>query len=163
SQRLINALGGRGRPADQVFPIVYGELRRLAASILSKGSPGQTLQPTALVHETYARLVAEDGAKWGGKAYFFATAATAMRQIMGERSRRKGRPKHGGGRVRLPFECVDPSGAPIDEGWLELDDLLTALAGVDERAARVVELRVFAGLGVEESALALSVSEATIK
>jgi RNA polymerase sigma factor (TIGR02999 family) len=162
ASRVVEVLGG-GRPADELFPVVYAELRRIAGAILSRRPGGQTLQPTALVHEAYARLVAEDGAKWGDPAYFFATAANAMRHVMAERARYKRRPKHGGDRVRLPLDCVDPAAAPPDEGWVELDELLTALAQEDARAAQVVELRVFAGLGVEKSALVLGVSEATIK
>lgn len=162
SVRLVEVLGG-GRPADELFPVVYGELRRIAGAILSRRPAGQTLQPTALVHEAYARLVAEDGAKWGDPAYFFATAANAMRHIMAERARQKRRPKHGGDRIRLPLEHANPAAAPPDEGWAELDELLTALGREDPRAAQVVELRVFAGLGVEKSAMVLGISEATVK
>jgi RNA polymerase sigma factor (TIGR02999 family) len=156
--RLLNEMAqGDPHAADQLLPLVYDELRLLAAHKLSQERPGQTLQPTALVHEAYLRLVGSDAAvNWDGRGHFFAAAAEAMRRILVEAARRKKRHKHGGTlrRVELP----DPPAPEPEENLLALDDALTRLAAEDPVAARVVELRHFAGQGHEGVAKALGIT-----
>jgi RNA polymerase sigma factor (TIGR02999 family) len=164
--RLLSAVDqGDAKAADQLLPLVYDELRRLAAYRLTQEKPGQTLQPTALVHEAYVRLVAgargdsgatDDEPHWQGRGHFFAAAAEAMRRILVENARRKKRHKHGGDLKRV--ELADQPGTPEDDRLLELDDALGRLAREDPVAARVVELRHFAGLGHEAIAAALGIS-----
>lgn len=162
---ILKALsGGDERAADQLFPLVYDELRRLAEHSLQGKMAGQTLQATALVHEAYMRLVNDQGAKWEDRAYFFGTAAEAMRRILVERYRKKKRVKHGGERVRVPLSDADVTAAPVDEtDWEALDRAVEALAAVDESACRVLKLRFYAGLSVEMTAMAMGVSEPTVK
>ena len=156
--RILSAIErGDAGAAERLLPLVYDELRKLAADRLAREKPGQTLQATALVHEAYLRLVDARGAgAWNGRGHFFAAAAEAMRRILVEQARRKGRVKHGGALHRQ--ELVDLPGPPPDDGLLALDEALTALAGEDALAARVVELRHFAGLGHEEVAAALGIT-----
>jgi RNA polymerase sigma factor (TIGR02999 family) len=154
---LLGALGrGEAHAAGQLLPLLYDELRRLAAQKLAHEKPGQTLQPTALVHEAYLRLVGGADEHWDGRGHFFAAAAEAMRRILIENVRRKGRLKHGGG-VRRE-ELQDQAAPTPDEELLALDEALTRLAAEDPVAARVVELRQFAGLGHEAVAEALGVT-----
>jgi RNA polymerase sigma factor (TIGR02999 family) len=149
----------RGEPdaTEQLLPLVYDELRKLAAAKLAREKPGQTLQATALVHEAYARLVDVEKAKrWDSRGHFFAAAAEAMRRILVEQHRRKKRIKHGGGIHRQPMpQIAAPEPA---EDLIALDEALTALAKEDTQAAKVVELRYFAGLGHEQIAAALGVT-----
>jgi RNA polymerase sigma factor (TIGR02999 family) len=147
---------GDRHAAEQLLPLVYDELRKLAAQRLASEKPGQTLQATALVHEAYLRLVG--GQCFDGRAHFFAAAAEAMRRILVDAARRKQRHKHGGDRrrVELPDVPADPDVA--DEQLLALDEALTRLATEDPIAARVVELRHFAGLSIEETATTLGIS-----
>ncbi len=148
------------RPAADLLPVVYNELRRLAAARLASQPAGQTLNPTALVHEAYLRLVGPaDAARWEGRGHFFAAAAEAMRRILVEAARRKGRAKHGGGRRRVPLADV-PEAAP-PEDLIALDEALTRLAARDPTRAAVVTLRYFGGLTTAEAASALGVSVAT--
>jgi RNA polymerase sigma factor (TIGR02999 family) len=144
--------------AAELLPLVYDELRDLAAARLTAERPGQTLQPTALVHEAYLRLVgASQPQDWNGRGHFFAAAAEAMRRILVEAARRKGRARHGGDRRRV---ALDPDAAPVaapDDDLLALDDALARLAVIDPPAARLVELRYFAGLTMPEAADALGV------
>ena len=161
--RLLEAAaGGDSRAAAELLPLVYDELRKLAAARLAQEKPGQTLQATALVHEAYLRLVGgEQPQDWNGRGHFFAAAAEAMRRILVESARRKGRVKRGGDRRRVDldeYELTD--GAPADE-ILALDEALTRLAAEDAEAARVVQLHFFAGLSIEQAAEALGVSRAT--
>jgi RNA polymerase sigma factor (TIGR02999 family) len=157
--RILSALEqGDPHAAAQLLPLVYKELRRLAAQRLAREKPGQTLDATALVHEAYLRLVG-DGAAWDCRDHFFAAAAEAMRRILVENARRKKRLKHGGGRQRVKHEPADPSARAAEE-LLLLDDALTALAREDPAAAEVAQLHVFAGLSVEQAAEALGVSRA---
>jgi RNA polymerase sigma factor (TIGR02999 family) len=143
--------------ADQLLPLVYEELRRLAVQRLRQESPGQTLQATALVHEAYLRLVdVEQAQLWDSRRHFFAAAAEAMRRILVEAARRKGRLKRGGGRRRV--ELTDQAGREPDDDMLALDQALNRLMLEDPVAARVVELRQFAGLGHEEIAATLGIT-----
>jgi RNA polymerase sigma factor (TIGR02999 family) len=146
-----------------LLPLVYDELRRLAAARLAREVPGQTLQATALVHEAYVRLVGLDPDRpWDGRAHLFAAAAEAMRRILIDRARDRRRLKRGGARRRedLDLDALTGSDSPPDD-LLDLDDALAGLARVDSRAAALVKLRVFAGLTLDEAALALGVVRRT--
>jgi RNA polymerase sigma factor (TIGR02999 family) len=159
--RILAALGeGDPRAAAQLLPLVYDQLRRLAAQKLAQEKPGQTLEATALVHEAYLRLVQGErrapSPPWDGRGHFFAAAATAMRRILVENARHKKRLKHGGGRQRVPLD--DQPAPPADEDVLALDEALGRLAAEDAVAARVVELRHFAGLGHEGVAGVLGIT-----
>jgi RNA polymerase sigma factor (TIGR02999 family) len=149
--------------ASQLLPLVYDELRHLAAHRLAQQAPGQTLQPTALVHEAYLRLVGDPaGSDWDNRGHFFAAAAEAMRRILVENARRKAAVKHGGGRVRLDLDAAEQAAAPeVREDLLALDEALTKLAAADPQAAQVVQLRYFAGLSIPEAAKSLGVSPRT--
>jgi RNA polymerase sigma factor (TIGR02999 family) len=162
--RLLDAAAaGDQRAADELLPLVYNELRKLAALRLAQENPGQSLQATALVHEAYLRLVGANPARdWNGRGHFFAAAAEAMRRILIETARRKGRGRHGGGRTRVDLEA---SGGPAVEGpgvdLLALDEALTRLAAAEPAKATLVQLRFFAGLTMPEAAAALGISLAT--
>ena len=151
---------------DQLLPLVYDELRRLAAQKLAQEKPGQTLQPTALVHEAYTRLVGngESGPqerRWDSRGHFLATAAEAMRRILIDRARHKRSQRHGGRRRRLDVDAIDVATQASPDQLLALDDALVKLAREDPAAARLVELRYFAGLTVQEAGKALHLSTAT--
>ena len=158
---------GDPHAASQLLPLVYDELRQLAAQKLAHETPGQTLQPTALVHEAYLRLVAspqgepQEEPPWDSRGHFFAAAAEAMRRILVESARRKKRGKHGGHLQRLSLEDRDVPVEPPADDILALDDALTRLAETDPEAARVVQLHFFAGLPIEQVAETLGVSRAT--
>ena len=156
---------GTGDPgaAEDLLPLVYEELRKLARSRMARERPGQTLQATALVHEAYLRLRGGRETSWASRAQFFAAAAEAMRRILIERARRSGRQKRGGEWQRVEIEDGLLAGVPPATDVLALDEALSRLAGHDPAMARVVELRVFAGLTVEEIALALDTSARTVK
>jgi RNA polymerase sigma factor (TIGR02999 family) len=146
-----------------LVPLVYDELRRLAASYLRRERPGQTLQATALVHDAYLRLLQDSNLSWQNRAHFFGIAARSMRQILIERARARNAAKRGGDQVRVTFDpgLIVPVEASID---LEvLDDALTRLGALDPDLARVVEVRFFGGLSIEEAAEALGISPATVK
>jgi RNA polymerase sigma factor (TIGR02999 family) len=151
------------RPVDALLPVVYEELRRLAASYLRRERPGQTLQPTALVHEAYLRLMKDRPERWQNRAHFCAIAAHAMRQILIERARARHALKRGGAQPRVTLDegLVGEAGRSID--LLALDEALERLAGLDPEQARLVELRFFGGLTVEETAEAMNISPATVK
>jgi len=154
---LAAAAAGDRQAAGDLLPLVYDELRKLAAIRMAAESPDQTLQPTALVHEAYLRLVGPaNGLRWDGVGHFFAAAAEAMRRILVDAARRKRREKHGGRRERV--ELPDIPVRDPDDRLLALDDALTRLAAEDPDAARVVELRQFAGLGHDAVAAALGIS-----
>jgi RNA polymerase sigma factor (TIGR02999 family) len=146
------------------LPLVYGELRKLAAQKLAHERPGQTLDATALVHEAYLRLVGcNHDQRWDGRGHFFAAAAEAMRRILVERARRKGRYRHGGGRRRMDV-LEEEHAAPLDdEQIILLNEALTRLAAVRPQAAKLVELRFFSGLTVEETAPVLDISARTAR
>jgi RNA polymerase sigma factor (TIGR02999 family) len=156
--RILSAIEqGDPQAAAQLLPLVYDELRRLAAQKLAHERPGQTLEATALVHEAYLRLVdVKKAQRWDSRRHFFAAAAEAMRRILVERARRKGRRKRGGGQQRIAL--ADYPAATRDEELLDLDEALSRLAAEDPVAAKVVELRYFAGLGHEEIAAALEIT-----
>ena len=163
--RILSAIEqGDPHAAAQLLPLVYDELRRLAAQKLAHEVPGQTLQATALVHEAYLRLVArpEPGEvaceHWDSRRHFFAAAAEGMRRILIEKARRKRSVKHGGGRVRLDLDEALLVNDEPREDLLELDGLLEQLAAADPRAAELVKLRFFAGLTVDQSAEVLGIS-----
>jgi RNA polymerase sigma factor (TIGR02999 family) len=159
---ILNALQqGDGRAADQLLPLVYDELRRLAARKLAHEKPGQTLDATALVHEAYLRLLGDDAEQcWNSRGHFFAAAAESMRRILVENARRKKTEKRGGKRRRIDLSQAEPLTQADPDAVLDLDEGLTALAGEDPEAAEVAKLRIFAGLSVEEAAKALSMSRA---
>jgi RNA polymerase sigma factor (TIGR02999 family) len=146
-----------------VDALLYGELRALAADFLRRERSDHTLQPTALVHEAWIRLSAQAGSPWNDRAHFFAIAAQAMRRILIDHARRRGADKRGGGLQRITLASgITPPLASTEVDLLALDDALVRLAALDERQARVVELRFFAGLTVEEVAVALGVSARTV-
>jgi RNA polymerase sigma factor (TIGR02999 family) len=163
--QLLKALEqGDPQAAGQLLPLVYDELRRLAAHKLSSEAPGQTLQPTALVHEAYLRLVGKsDDQRWANRGHFFAAAAEAMRRILVENARRKRSLKRGGGRAREEPDLVELAAPEPVEDLLALDDALDRLAASDPVKAELVKLRYFAGLTIEEAAAALGISPATAK
>jgi RNA polymerase sigma factor (TIGR02999 family) len=151
--------------AEQLLPLVYDELRRLAAQKLAQEKPGQTLQPTALVHEAYLRLIGpENHQHWKSRRHFFAAAAEAMRRILVENARRKKSQKHGGRLQRHPLEAAeraDPGQEAPDDELLALDEALGKLSARDPLKAELVRLRYFAGLTIEQASQALGISTAT--
>jgi RNA polymerase sigma factor (TIGR02999 family) len=154
----------RGDPhaAELLLPLVYDELRRLAAQRLAQEKPGQTLQATALVHEAYLRLVdVEQAQHWNSQRHFFAAAAEAMRRILVEQARRKQRHKHGGGRQRVPLEEAHPAQRDDAAELLAIHEALDNLAVEDPEAAQLVQLRYFAGLSVEQAAETLGLPRST--
>jgi RNA polymerase sigma factor (TIGR02999 family) len=161
--RILSAIErGDSRAADQLFPLVYDELRRMAAHRLARERPGQTLQATALVNEAYLRLVGPEGDwRWDSRGHFFAAAAEAMRRILVENARRKGRAKHGGGRRRehADLDALGDDATPHE--LLALHEALEAFARHDPLKAKLVELRFFGGLTLEESAACLGISLST--
>jgi RNA polymerase sigma factor (TIGR02999 family) len=166
--RILSAIE-QGDPgaAEQLLPLVYDELRQLAAQKLAQEKPGQTLQATALVHEAYVRLVGSGEAavgreqRWDSRGHFFAAAAEAMRRILIDRARGKHSAKRGGGRRRIDVDAIDLATQATPDQLLAVDEALAKLAREDPAAARLVELRYFAGLTVEEAGKALGISTAT--
>ena len=154
---------GDGKAAEELLPLVYQELRRLAASKLSQEAPGNTLQPTALVHEAWLRLVRLQDQHWNGRNHFFMAAAEAMRRILIERARQKSRLKRGGDQQRVPLEELDLAINADSETLLLVEEAMLGLATHDPIKARLVELRFFIGLSLEEAAQMLEVSEPTAK
>jgi RNA polymerase sigma factor (TIGR02999 family) len=161
--RILSAIEqGDPNAAEQLLPLVYDELRQLAAQKLAHETPGQTLQATALVHEAYLRLVdVEQAQRWNSRGHFFAAAAEAMRRILVEQARRKRSAKHGGGRKRVDLADADPCYLANNEEVLAVDDALERLVGEDPQAARLVQLRYFGGLSVEEAAEFLGIPRST--
>jgi RNA polymerase sigma factor (TIGR02999 family) len=163
--RILTAIEqGDAKAAQELLPLVYEELRRLAARRLAREAPGQTLQATALVHEAFLRLVGSNDPGWNGRNHFLAAAAEAMRRILVDNARRKRDERRGGRLRRVDFDKVDgladAAGAPADD-LLALDDALTRLASHDHVKAELVKLRYYAGLSVEEAGGALGISRAT--
>jgi RNA polymerase sigma factor (TIGR02999 family) len=150
---------GDSSAAEQLLPLVYDELRKLAAANFAHEKPGQTLQPTALVHEAYLRLVdAEQGRRWNSRAHFFAAAAEAMRRILVEQARRKGAAKRGGGLHRHALQEDEIAAPSKAEELLDLDEALTRLSESDAVAGNLIKLRYFAGLTMDQAAEALGMS-----
>jgi RNA polymerase sigma factor (TIGR02999 family) len=160
---LISWRGGDGKAAERLFAIVYDELRHVAARYMYQERPGHTLQPTALVHEMFLKLFASEPVQWQSRAHFFAVAAQQLRRILVNYARDHAAQKRGGQRIRLELSDVNGLSAPHEQDLLELDDVLSRLEKTDARAARVIELRFFAGLTEAEAAEALDISVATVK
>ncbi len=164
TQILSDLARGDGHAAGQLLPLVYDELRRLASARLAAEPGGNTLQPTALVHEAYLRLVGTpDGDRWDHRGHFFAAAAEAMRRILVEAARRKKAAKHGGGLRRHDASELPIAAPPVDDDLVALDEALTRFAQVEPQKAELVKLRYFVGLTIEETAEALGISPATAK
>jgi RNA polymerase sigma factor (TIGR02999 family) len=161
--RILDAISaGKPHAAGDLLPLVYQELRRLAAARLAHEKPGQTLDGTALVHEAYVRLVGKgDEPRWNSRGHFFAAAAEAMRRILLDRARDKKRLKRGGGRKRVDFDRVDVAAWDAPEELLVIDDAICKLAGENGDAAQLVKLRYFAGLSVEEAAELMGISRSS--
>jgi RNA polymerase sigma factor (TIGR02999 family) len=161
--QVLNAIEqGDPHAAGQLLPLVYDELRQLAAARLAQEKPGQTLQATALVHEAYLRLVGTDPKQpWDGRGHFFAAAAEAMRRILVDNARRKRAPKHGGDRRREPLDAACVAAPEVADDLLALDEALTRLAATEPEVAELVKLRYFAGLTIPQAAAQLHISPRT--
>jgi RNA polymerase sigma factor (TIGR02999 family) len=161
--RILSAIEkGDPQAAQQLLPLVYEELRKLAGQRLAKEAPGQTLQATALVHEAYLRLVGpREEQHWNSRGHFFAAAAEAMRRILIESARGKAREKRGGDWQRVDFEELDVATSVSPDQLVALDDALVRLSAVDSLAGELVKLRYFAGLALDQAATALGISSAT--
>jgi len=166
--QLLNDLSvGDEHAASRLLPLVYDELRRLASSYLARERADHTLQPTALVHEAFLRLVGSDDSRWESRAHFYRVAALAMRRVLVNHARDRARLKRGGNARKLPLDDTPPA-EPIEidlppEDLIALDDALEKLAEVDERKVQVVQLRYFGGFTVEQTARILGVSPAQVK
>lgn len=160
---LAQLRDGDQRAADKLLPMVYDEFRALARHYLAQERMNHTLQPTALVHEAYMKLVDQTRVDWQGKSHFFAVAAQAMRRILVDHARSRQRDKRGGGRARVVLDEAVALSPQKDEDVLALDEALEKLAQVDARQAKVVELRFFGGMNVDEVAQALGVSKRTVE
>lgn len=155
--------GGKADALEELMPIVYGELRRQAAALLKRENPGHTLQTTDLIHETYLKLVDQRQTDWAGRNHFFAVSATLMRRILVDHARKRRRARHGGGLAKTSLEDVTlVSGQGTSVDLLALDDALDRLAKLDHRQARIIELRYFSGLSLEETAAAMGISRGTV-
>jgi len=158
---LEAAQNGDPTAAEQLLPLVYEELRRLAAHKMANEAAGQTLQPTALVHEAWLRLVGNQEQQWNGRAHFFGAAAEAMRRILIENARRKAAQRHGGGKARLDVHEIEIAAPAKDEELLALSDALEKFAIRDKKKAELVKLRYFVGFTTEEAAQVLGISVPT--
>ncbi len=158
--RLLEAIHGDARAGEELLPLVYAELRKLARAKMAREQPGPTLQATALVHEAWMRLGDQ---RFETRAHFFGAAAEAMRRILVEAARRKQAARHGGGLVRLAVDEVEIAAPAADEALLAMHEALDRLAAVDAPKAELVKLRYFAGLSIEEAATTLGISERTAK
>jgi RNA polymerase sigma factor (TIGR02999 family) len=161
--RILSAIEhGNPQAAEKLLPLVYEELRKVAAQRLALEKPGQTLQPTALVHEAYLRLVdTERVQQWNSRGHFFAAAGEAMRRILVDNARRKKALRRGGDCQRLDLDQAEPAAPQVEDDLLALDEALENLAGKDPKKAELVKLRYFAGLTMEQTAAALGISLAT--
>ena len=161
---LINWQSGDKAALDDLMPLVYHELRKLASGYLKSERRDHTLQPTALIHEAYLRMVDQDLPEWQNRAHFYGVAARLMRQILVDHARSRGASKRGGEQPRVSLDDAPPVFTHEDAtSLLMLDEALTKLAALDERKSRVVEMRAFGGMSVEDTACALGVSEPTVK
>ena len=162
--RILNAAAqGDTSPANELLPLVYEELRRLAAAKMASENPGQTLQPTALVHEAWLRLAGDANRKWNDRTHFFAAAAEAMRRILVEKARRKRAQRHGGGQQKSELLDFAAASAPNDDQLLAVNDALDKFAALDPQKAELVKLRYFVGMTIDETSEALGISKATAK
>ena len=162
--RILNSIQqGDPKAADELLPLVYSELRKLAAARMAHESPGQTLQPTALVHEAWLRLVGDANPQFAGRAHFFAAAAEAMRRILIDNARRKKAQRHGGGKERVDIDELELAASAKGDELLAVHEALDKLAGEDADLAKLVKLRFFIGLTNKETADILAVSEPTIE
>jgi RNA polymerase sigma factor (TIGR02999 family) len=160
---LLEAISrGDSKSADQLLPLVYEELRSLAWGRMARESPGQTLQPTALVHEAWMRLTGDKSRKWNDRTHFFAAAATAMRRILVDNARRKRAERHGGGQIRVELRDIGVA-TQNDDQLLAVDEALEKFAARDPQKAELVKLRYFVGMTIEEAAEAMGISEPTAK
>lgn len=157
------AAKGDGSAASELLPLVYDRLKAIARERMRQENAGHTLQATALVHEAYLRLVGDEAMSWSSRAGFYYAAAQAMRRILIDHARRRGRVKRGGGMTRKPLDAVDLAISDDADDVLALDAALSRLAERDARAAKIVELRFYAGLSVEDTAAALELSDRTVK
>lgn len=161
---LLNWSRGDREALDELMPLVYQELRKLASSYLKSERPDHTLQPTALIHEAYLRMVGHEMPEWQGRAHFFGVASRLMRQILVEHARTRYAIKRGGGQQKISLEDASEVFVQDDAAkLLALDHALTKLAAFDERRSRILEMRAFGGMSVEETAEALGVSDTTVK
>lgn len=163
TQLIEAAQRGERAASEELLPLVYDELRRLAAARMAQEAPGHTLQPTALVHEAYLRLVGGAPQEWSGRGHFFGAAAEAMRRILIENARRKLRLKHGGALQRVDLSDVDVAATATDEQLVAVDEALEKLTAQDPECAELVKLRFFVGLPNIEAAKLLGLSERTAK
>lgn len=163
TQILSQIEQGDPTAAEQLLPLVYEELRKLAAAKLAQENPGQTLQATALVHEAYLRLVGNEKFDWSSKRHFYGAAAEAMRRILVEHARARGRKKRGGGRQRVVVSLADVVSDAAPEEFLAVHDALCRLEEVDERVGAIVRLRLFAGLSLAETGEALGIPLRTVE
>jgi RNA polymerase sigma factor (TIGR02999 family) len=164
TQLLKEWSAGEARALDELMPLVYDELRRQAARFVRKERAGHTLQTTALIHEAYLKLIDQRNVEWQNRAHFFAIAATAMRRILVDYARERNREKRGGALENLPLdEALQISANEKSVDLVALDEALTRLAELDQRQARIVELRYFSGLDNDETAAVLGVSNATVR
>ncbi len=162
--RILSTIrNGNAQAAQELLPLVYDELRRLAAFKLAHETPGQTLQPTALVHEAWLRLGGQDHQAWNGRPHFFGAAAEAMRRILIENARRKRARRHGGGQQRMDVQEVEIATGVKDDELLAVDAALERFAAQDQQKAELVKLRYFTGLTIAEAAEILGVSAPTAK
>ncbi len=161
TQVLERVQHGDRRAADELLPLVYDELRKLAAQKMAQEPPGHTLQPTALVHEAWLRLHRTENADWNGRAHFFGAAAEAMRRILIEHARRKRARRHGGAQAKLDIDGIEIAAPAKDEELLELSEALEQFTKRDQRKAELVKLRSFAGFTTEEAAEILGISVPT--
>jgi RNA polymerase sigma factor (TIGR02999 family) len=162
--RILQSMeGGDARAAGELLPLVYEELRKLAAARMANESPNQTLQPTALVHEAWLRLTGKENVEWQGRAHFFGAAAEAMRRILIDNARRKRARRHGGGKQRLDIEEIEIAAPAKEQELLDMDEALEKFAAADKKKAELVKLRYFVGMTIEESATILGISTPTAK
>ena len=161
---LVEWQNGSQKALDRLMPLVYEELRGIASRYLSRESPGHTLQSTALVHEAYVKLVGQRSVRWQNRAHFFGIAAQMMRRILVDHARHQHRAKRGGAAPKLSLdEAMAVAEPEADVDLLALDEALTSLSAIDPRGARIVELRFFSGLTIEETAEVLAISSGTVK
>ena len=161
---ILQSIGrGQGRVSEELLPLVYEELRHLAAARMAHEQPGQTLQATAIVHEAWLRLVEDGQRTWQNRAHFFGAAAEAMRRILIERARRKAARRHGGGQQRVDIDEIEIAAPAQEDELLAVNDALDKFAALDAPKAGLVKLRFFAGLTLEQAAGVLGISEPTAK